>query len=68
MVLLVALLGADVVYFEKTARTAPTKLPCSRGAVRRGTRMVAEPLTQIRDAIAHSIGTATEAILIFCSS
>lgn len=66
VVLLVALLGADVVYFGEDSSYGSNQIALLLAALFAGALGVSRGTTwaQIRDAIAHSIGTATEAILI----
>lgn len=66
VVLLVALLGADVVYFGEDSSYGSNQIALLLAALFAGALGMSRGTTwaQIRDAIAHSIGTATEAILI----
>ena len=66
VVLLVALLGADVVYFGEDSSYGSNQIALLLAALFAGALGMGcgTTWTQIRDAIAHSIGTATEAILI----
>ena len=66
VVLLVALLGADVVYFGEDSSYGSNQIALLLAALFAGALGMGRGTTwtQIRDAIAHSIGTATEAILI----
>jgi len=66
VVLLVALLGADVVYFGEDSSYGSNQIALLLAALFAGALGMGRGTmwTDIRDAIAHSIGTATEAILI----
>ena len=66
VVLLVALLGADVVYFGEDSSYGSNQIALLLAALFAGALGIGRGTTwtDIRDAIAHSIGTATEAILI----
>ena len=66
VVLLVALLGADVVYFGEDSSYGSNQIALLLAALSAGALGMGRGTmwTDIRDAIAHSIGTATEAILI----
>ena len=66
VVLLVALLGADVVYFGEDSSYGSNQIALLLAALFAGALGMGRGATwtDIRDAIAHSIGTATEAILI----
>ena len=66
VVLLVALLGADVVYFGEDSSYGSNQIALLLAALFAGALGVGRGTTwtDIRDAIAHNIGTATEAILI----
>ena len=66
VVLLVALLGADVVYFGEDSSYGSNQIALLLAALFAGALGMGRGTmwTEIRDAIAHSIGTATEAILI----
>jgi len=66
VVLLVALLGADVVYFGEDSSYGSNQIALLLAALFAGALGMGRGTTwtNIRDAIAHSIGTATEAILI----
>lgn len=66
VVLLVVLLGADVVYFGEDSSYGSNQIALLLAALFAGALGMRRGATwtDIRDAIAHSIGTATEAILI----
>ena len=66
VVLLVALLGADVVYFGEDSSYGSNQIALLLAALFAGALGMGRGTTwtDIRDAITHSIGTATEAILI----
>jgi len=66
VVLLVTLLGADVVYFGEDSSYGSNQIALLLAALFAGALGMGRGTTwtEIRDAIAHSIGTATEAILI----
>ena len=66
VVLLVALLGADVLYFGEDSSYGSNQIALLLAALFAGALGMGRGTTwaQIRDAIAHSIGTATEAILM----
>ncbi|MAV51611.1 MAG: Na+/H+ antiporter NhaC [Crocinitomicaceae bacterium] len=66
VVLLVCLLGADVVFFGEDSSYGSNQIALLLAALSAGALGMARGTTwaSIREAIAHSIGTATEALLI----